>query len=121
MLKSANIKTPTVIDVLLPRVGYKVSARTRDIVSILSFTLLTAIGSNLKMEIGPVPITMQNFAVLLSGAFLGSKKGALSQIFYLFGGLAGIPWFAKGGGIAYVLNPSFGYIIGFVLAAFFVG
>jgi biotin transporter BioY len=58
---------------------------------------------------------------LLSGALLGSKRGALSQIFYLLGGLAGISWFARGGGIGYLMGPTFGYIIGFVFAAFVVG
>jgi len=52
---------------------------------------------------------------------LGSKRGALSQITYLLTGLAGIPWFSRGGGMGYVFSPTFGYIVGFVLAAFFVG
>jgi len=75
----------------------------------------------LKIEIGPVPITMQTFIVLLTGALLGSKIGALSQITYLLMGLAGFPWFARGGGIQYILSPTFGYLLGFVWAAYLVG
>jgi biotin transporter BioY len=114
-------KKLTLIDAVLPKVENKTLALVKDILLVLSFTLLTAISAKLKIEIGPVPITGQTFAVLLSGALLGAKRGALSQIFYLLGGLAGVPWFSRGGGIAYLMSPTFGYIVGFVLAAFFVG
>jgi biotin transporter BioY len=114
-------KKLTLIDAILPKIETKSKTLLRDFLFVLSFTLLTAISAKLKVEIGPVPITLQTFAVLLSGALLGAKRGALSQIFYLLGGLTGIPWFARGGGIAYLMSPTFGYIIGFVLAAFVVG
>jgi biotin transporter BioY len=116
-----EVKKLTLIDAILPKIENKTLALMKDILLVLSFTLLTAISARLKIEIGTVPITGQTFAVLLSGALLGSRRGALSQIFYLLGGLAGIPWFARGGGIAYLMSPTFGYIIGFVLAAFVVG
>jgi biotin transporter BioY len=116
-----EVKKLTLIDAILPKIENKTLALVKDILLVLSFTLLTAISAKLKIEIGTVPITGQTFAVLLSGALLGAKRGALSQIFYLLGGLAGIPWFARGGGMAYLMSPTFGYIIGFVLAAFFVG
>jgi len=116
-----EVKKLTLIDAILPKVENKTLALVKDSLLVLSFTLLTAISAKLKIEIGVVPITGQTFAVLLSGALLGAKRGALSQIFYLLGGLAGIPWFSRGGGISYLMSPTFGYIIGFVLAAFFVG
>ena len=114
-------KNSALIDAILPKAENKNLVLLKDILLVLGFTLLTAISAKIKVEIGPVPITGQTFAVLLSGALLGSRRGALSQIFYLLGGLAGIPWFARGGGIAYLMSPTFGYIIGFVLASFFVG
>jgi biotin transporter BioY len=114
-------KNLALIDAIFPRVENKSLVLLKDILLVLGFTLLTAISAKIKIEVGPVPITGQTFAVLLSGALLGAKKGALSQVFYLLGGLAGIPWFARGGGIAYLMSPTFGYIIGFVLASFFVG
>jgi biotin transporter BioY len=114
-------KNLALIDAILPRVESKSLVLLKDILLVFGFTLLTAISAKIKIEIGPVPITGQTFAVLLSGALLGAKRGVLSQIFYLFGGLAGIPWFSKGGGIAYLMSPTFGYLVGFVLAAFFVG
>ncbi len=112
---------PTLIDVFLPRTSTKTQAIIKDIVLILSFSIATAVCAKLKVEIGAVPITMQTLIVLLSGALLGSRRGALSQLTYLSMGLAGIPLFSRGGGLAYLLSPTFGYIIGFVFAAFFVG
>jgi len=114
-------KNLALIDAIFPRVENKSLVLLKDILLVFGFTLLTAISAKIKIEVGPVPITGQTFAVLLSGALLGAKKGALSQVFYLLGGLAGIPWFARGGGISYLMSPTFGYIIGFVLASFFVG
>lgn len=115
------VKSLTLIDEILPQIENKTLILVKDIVLVLSFSLLTAVCAKLKIEIGPVPITMQTFAVLLSGALLGLKRGTFSQITYLFLGLAGVPWFSRGGGIAYILSPTFGYIIGFVFAAFIIG
>jgi biotin transporter BioY len=114
-------KRVTLVDLILPKIENKTFAILKDILLVLSFTLLTAISAKLKIEIGAVPITGQTFAVLLSGALLGPRRGALSQFFYLLGGLAGIPWFSRGGGMAYLMSPTFGYILGFVLSAFLVG
>jgi biotin transporter BioY len=96
-------------------------ALLKDAFLIIGFSFLTGISANLKIETGTVPITMQTFVVLLSGALLGSKRGALSQLTYLFMGLSGVFWFARGGGFSYVFSPTFGYIIGFVFSAYAVG
>ncbi len=117
----AEIKNLTLIDVIIPRIESKTLSLAKDIVLVLSFAILTGISAKLKIEIGFVPITMQTFAVLLSGALLGAKRGMASQLSYLLMGLAGIPWFSRGGGIQYILSPTFGYIIGFVLAAYLIG
>ena len=93
----------------------------KDLVLVLVFAILTGLSAQIKVEIGTVPITMQTFVVLLSGVLLGSKKGALSQISYLFMGLVGFPWFAKGGGVGYFFSPTFGYILGFISASYLVG
>jgi biotin transporter BioY len=114
-------KNLTLIEVIFPKIENKILILVRDLVLIFSFAILTGLCAKLKIEIGPVPITMQTFSVLLSGALLGAKRGALSQITYLSMGFAGIPWFSRGGGIAYLLSPTFGYLVGFVFASFFVG
>ena len=70
----------------------------------------------------PVPITAQTFAVLCSGLFLGKKYGCLSQIFYIILGVAFIPWFGgMTGGIDVLLGSTGGFLIGFILASYFVG
>jgi biotin transport system substrate-specific component len=67
----------------------------------------------------PVPLTLQTFAVLLTGAALGSMRGVLAMSLYAVAGVVGVPWFAQGSsGFA---APSFGYILGFIVAAFIVG
>ena len=67
----------------------------------------------------PVPLTLQTFAVLLAGAALGSTRGIMAMALYAVAGIAGVPWFAEGSsGFA---MPSFGYILGFIIAAGIVG
>ena len=67
----------------------------------------------------PVPLTLQTFAVLLAGAALGSMRGIMAMALYAVAGIAGVPWFAEGSsGFA---MPSFGYILGFIVAAGIVG
>ena len=71
---------------------------------------------------GPVPITLQTFGVLLSGAVLGSRRGLLAVLLYLAVGAAGLPVFANGNaGFGVFAGPSVGYLVGFPLAAFACG
>ena len=109
----------TFMDVAISRKGL-----LWDAVLVVGFACLTAAFAQISFWIGPVPITGQTFAVLLTGAFLGSRRGALSQLSYLAIGATGIPyWFALGGppGIARLVGPTGGYLIGFVAVAFLVG
>jgi len=99
----------------------KIFLLTKEILFVFSFAFLTALGAKIKIEIGIVPFTFQTFFVLASGLFLGTKKGALSQILYIFLGLIGFPYFARGGGISYLFSPTFGYLLGFILASFLAG
>lgn len=70
----------------------------------------------------PVPVTGQTFAVLLAGVFLGRWWGGASVAIYAGLGAAGVPWFTGwGGGLGYLAGPTGGYIIGFILAALFLG
>lgn len=95
---------------------------TKQLILIGLFAGLTAVGAWLRIPIQPVPVTFQVFFTLLAGAVLGSVAGALSQLIYLFIGFLGIPVFAGGAaGIAALWGPTGGYLIGFVLAAFFIG
>ncbi|MFQ5769363.1 MAG: biotin transporter BioY, partial [bacterium] len=85
------------------------------------FAALTAAGAFIKIPLPYVPITLQTFFVLLAGLVLGPKFGALSQIIYLAVGLLGVPIFAHGGGPGYILQPTFGYLLGYPIAAFVIG
>ena len=65
-----------------------------------------------------MPITLQTFAVLLSGAVLGMRRGFLAVLLYVVAGAAGLPIFSGGAaGLAVLTGPSAGYLLGFPLAA----
>jgi len=82
---------------------------------------LTAVGAFIKIPIPYVPFTMQFFFSSLSGLVLGARNGALSQLLYLLIGLIGIPVFSNGGGPQYIFQPTFGYLLGLILAAYTIG
>ncbi|WP_134684770.1 biotin transporter BioY [Brevibacillus migulae] len=97
------------------------SLRTMRMMLVAMFAALTAIGAYIKIPLAVDPFTLQILFVFLAGALLGSKGGMFSQLVYLSAGLAGLPVFTSGGGIAYIFKPTFGYLIGFVLASYLVG
>jgi len=100
---------------------FLVRLKNRDIALAGVMTALTACGAFIKIPLPYVPLTLQTLFVYLSGALLGARLGALSQAAYVILGLIGIPLFAGGGGAAYVLHPTFGYLIGFIIAAYLIG
>jgi biotin transport system substrate-specific component len=85
---------------------------------IVTFALLTAVGAQIEIPHQPVPYTLQTFVVLLAGAMLGKRNGLISMLLYLGLGSAGVPVFAgASSGIARLLGPTGGYLLGFPLAA----
>ena len=94
---------------------------TYKMILISIFAALTAVGAFIKIPLPPVPFTLQVFFVILAGLLLGSRMGLASQLVYIALGLIGVPVFTKGGGIQYIFHPTFGYLIGFAMAAFVVG
>ena len=101
--------------------------RILDLTLIGMFVALMSIGANITawapfLQIGGVPITLQTFFCFLAGALLGSRRGAIAMIVYLFIGLAGVPVFAGfKGGLSTVLSPTFGFIISFIFTAYVTG
>lgn len=85
------------------------------------FAALIGVGAFIQIPIPLVPLSMQDFFVMLAGILLGAKYGALSVIIYLIIGLLGFPVFTHGGGITYVLQPTFGFMIGFIPGAYLIG
>ena len=95
---------------------------TRSVSLAVVFSLLTALAAQIVIPIGPVPITAQTFAVLLTGALLGSRLGAMAMIAYLTEGAIGLPFFYGGhGGLMHIFGPTGGYLIAFPAAAFITG
>jgi biotin transport system substrate-specific component len=98
---------------------------TRTVLLVVGFSLLTALAAQVVIPLPwtPVPVTGQTFAVLLTGALLGSRLGALAMLAYLAEGAAGLPFFKGGAGGAHYLflSPTTGYLLAFPAAAFITG
>lgn len=86
------------------------------------FASLVTIGAFIQV---PIPFmdyfTLQFLFVILSGLILGPSKGATAVSVYVLMGLCGLPIFAAGGGLNYIVKPSFGFLIGFIVAAWVSG
>lgn len=105
----------------LPRAPRRSTAT--DLALIASFAALIAACALLPaIPVGVVPITLQTFGVLLTGAVLGSKRGFLAVLLYLAVGAIGLPVFSGGSaGLAPFAGPSVGYLVAFPFAAFLTG
>lgn len=103
----------------IPLKKRKISTKEMIVCSI--FAALIAIGAFVKVPVPYVPFTMQLMFTTLAGILLGSNLGAVSVGVYLAIGLIGIPVFTKGGGIGYIFQPTFGYLIGFMIGAYVTG
>ena len=116
-----QIQPDALVDAIFPA-DARNARLIRDIALVVGFTLLTALLAQIKIPLGftPVPITGQTLAVMLTGAALGSRRGAAAMTLYLVAG-AWLPFFA-GGASGFVWGlASGGYIIGFIPAAYLVG
>ncbi len=124
---STGVRSMTLADAVLPgRRGL-----SRDIFLVLAFAVLMPLLARIAVPLPftPVPITGQTFGVLLAGALLGPRRGALALLVYLAEGLAGLPVFAGGAsawspsraGVPVIVGPSAGYLLSYPLAAFAVG
>ena len=95
-----------------------------DITLCAMFAALMAIGANITsfIVVGGVPITLTTFFSILAGLILGSRLGAISMTVYALIGLAGAPVFSQfTGGAAYILSPTFGFILSNILVAYVAG
>lgn len=110
-------RRPVLADVLV-----KNRSLAKDALLIGAGVLVVALLAQVSIPLPYVPITGQTLGVILVGAALGARRGAIALASYMAVGLAGAPVFAEfAGGPAMVMAPSFGFIIGFIPAAFFAG
>ena len=82
---------------------------------------LTAVGAFIKIPLGYSSITLQFFFTAMAGCLLGPYWGAASQGVYVLLGLVGLPIFTMGGGLGYVFQPSFGFLLGLIPTAAVIG
>jgi len=101
--------------------GISMKLSLRDMLLIAIFAALTAVGAFIKIPTPIVPYTLQFLFCAYAGILLGSRQGLYSQALYILLGLIGIPVFVNGGGPAYILQPTFGYLLGFALCAYVIG
>lgn len=93
----------------------------RSLVLCALFTALIAVGAFIRIPIPFLPFTLQSLFINLAGLILGRKLGTASVVTYIVIGLMGIPIFTAGGGPSYIFQPSFGYLIGYAVGAWFTG
>ena len=101
------------------------SSRRTDLIEailiVLGGSALLALSAKISVPFYPVPMTFQPLAVVLIGAAFGPRLGGATVLAYLIEGAAGLPVFATGAGFAYMMGPTGGYLVGFLLAAIVVG
>jgi biotin transport system substrate-specific component len=109
----------TLVDVLLPR---QQRSWLLDAVLVVLFSAFVGLTAQVEIPLWPVPLTLQTLGVLFTGAVLGGRRGTLALLLYLAEGVVGLPVFAGGAsGVAQLLGPTGGYLVGFVVAAGVVG
>lgn len=95
--------------------------KTQKLVLCALFAALIAAGAFIQIPIPVIPLTMQFLFTNLAALTLGKRWGAASAGVYVSLGLLGLPVFTGGGGIGYVLRPTFGYLIGFIVGNYVCG
>ena len=95
--------------------------KTKKLVLSGLFTALITAGAFIKIPVPVVPFTLQFLFTTMAGLLLGPALGGASVAGYVLLGLLGLPIFAGGGGFGYVLQPTFGYLVGFIVGAYVTG
>lgn len=95
--------------------------KIRTMTRVALFAALTAVGAFIRIPLGYSSITLQTFFTAMAGCVLGPWYGALSQLVYVGLGLVGLPIFTLGGGLGYLMQPTCGFLIGLIPAAWVIG
>ena len=97
------------------------STYLKNIILVIFGTLLLTVSAKVQVPFWPVPMTMQTFVVFLIGMTYGWRLALFTLLAYLFEGAIGLPVFAKGGGLAYLIGPTAGYLYGMFFASIVIG
>lgn len=97
------------------------SKKTVSLLLCALFTALVAVGAFIRIPVPIIPFTLQFWFTTLAGFFLGPRLGATSVLVYVLLGLLGVPIFTQGGGPGYVFQPTFGYLLGFIIGTWLTG
>jgi biotin transport system substrate-specific component len=100
---------------------YEINTHYKNIALVLFGTLLLTISSKVQVPFWPVPMTMQTFIVFIIGMAYGWRLAFFTLVAYLIEGAMGLPVFAKGGGLLYLIGPTAGYLYGMTIAAGVIG
>lgn len=109
----------TVLGVLLPREGAVHFAA--NLATVVIGTIILTIAAKISVPVWPVPVTLQSFAVAGLAAAFGWRIGVATVALYIAEGMSGLPVFASGGGPAYILGPTGGFILGWLPMAYIIG
>ncbi len=90
-------------------------------VTVIICSLLLILSAKIKVDLYPVPMTLQPLAVLMIAMLCGRNISVAAVSLYLFQGMVGIPVFAYGGGFPYLLGPTGGFLFGFLFASMIIG
>lgn len=119
-MMAVTMTTPnTVLGVLLPRGGAVRLAA--NLATVVIGTMLLTVAAKISVPVWPVPVTLQSFAVAALAAGFGWRIGVATVLLYIAEGMSGLPVFASGGGPAYILGPTGGFIVGWLPMAFVIG
>jgi len=114
------LTTPnTILGVLEPKTTTE--RLLSNVAMVLIGTLLITASAKINVPTWPVPVTLQSFAVAVLAAGFGWRIGVATVVAYLIEGAMGIPVFATGGGIAYLMGPTGGFLLGFIPMAYVIG
>jgi biotin transport system substrate-specific component len=121
-MEKTMTSTYIIADILRP--SGRISSILYDSMLILAGSILIALSAKVAFPVpfSPVPVTGQTFAVLLTGALLGARRGVLAVLAYIAEGISGMPVFTgAGAGLAYLMGPTGGYVAGFAAATGITG
>ncbi|MEO7223714.1 MAG: biotin transporter BioY [Devosia sp.] len=117
---AVTLTTPnTILGVLEPKSG--ATRLVSNVVTVLLGTVLITLAAKINVPTWPVPVTLQSFAIAALAAAFGWRIGTATVIAYLLEGAAGLPVFATGGGLAYFMGPTGGFLLGFIPMAYIIG